>query len=275
MKIFDGRKAAKKLEQRISQFTEKNTITKELAIVQIGSDEASNKYIGLKKKICEKYNIPVRHVQLDATLPKDLCLIEIGKLNMNENISSIIIQLPLPNSELNDILNMVALEKDIDFLSIGSRSIFFDTNTFDMLPPVVNAVKYFIDSNGISLKNKNVVVIGEGFLVGKPVGHFLQNYYNSNVIYYDKEDDVSNMNVKADLVVLSAGVPNLMSGENFSRKTNIIDYGSSVVDNKTTGDLNMNSKINHLGHISPSPGGMGPLVVRFLILNHLRLNINS
>ncbi|HSX39237.1 MAG TPA: hypothetical protein VLI92_01465, partial [Candidatus Saccharimonadales bacterium] len=75
--------------------------------------------------------------------------------------------------------------------------------------------------------------------------------------------------INSQLVILSAGSPNLLSGEDLRPKTHVVDLGSSIVNGKTIGDLNMQSKLDHLGIISPSPKGLGPLVVRFLILNLL------
>jgi len=112
------------------------------------------------------------------------------------------------------------------------------------------------------------VVIGEGYLVGKPAAQYLKSKnYQVTVI----NDYQTGQKIDADLLVLSAGIPNLVRGEDISEGCDVVDFGSSVVYGKTVGDLAQESSLEHLGLVSMSPGGVGPLVVRYLIMNFLSI----
>jgi methylenetetrahydrofolate dehydrogenase (NADP+)/methenyltetrahydrofolate cyclohydrolase len=157
------------------------------------------------------------------------------------------------------------VEKDIDVISSESKRKFY-SGDFSRLPPVVRAFQNFVDSCGIELSGSRAVVIGEGDLVGKPISFYLSKKgadVETNSSYNGNEK------INCDVLVLAAGVPGLVKGENISDGCNVVDFGSSVIDGKCVGDLDMSSSLDHLGCVSKSPGGMGPLVVRYLLLNFL------
>lgn len=142
----------------------------------------------------------------------------------------------------------------------------FYKGDFTRFSPIVRAFQYFINENKIGLNGLSATVIGDGDLVGKPIAYFLaRNRAKVTVLSnYDWE-----CKIFCQLLVLSTGVSNLVKGENIEVRCSVVDFGSSVVDSKCVGDLDMNSKLDHLSVVSPSPGGMGPLVVRFLLMNFL------
>ena len=117
------------------------------------------------------------------------------------------------------------------------------------------------------MKSLKSVVVGNGELVGKPISFFL-NKNGADVNVLTDYDGAGKLNCR--LLVLCAGSPLLVKGDNISVGCDVVDFGSSVVEGKCVGDLDMNSNLEHLGCISKSPGGMGPLVVRYLLLNWSR-----
>ena len=261
VKIFDGRAEAKKLDEKILEFVAKNPAEKVLAIVQIGDNASSEKYVEVKKRVGEKLGIEVVLHKFGAETD-DLELIEKTKeVFEDEGVGGVIVQLPLPRPSLNAILDLVPAEKDIDCLSSQNAD-----GVLTRLSPAMRACEYFIYSDGEVSKTKRAIVVGGGKLVGKPIS----NYLESKGWKVEIDENYARGKVlNAQLVVLSAGIPNLVAGEDISDGANVIDFGSSVVDGKTVGDLDMKTGLEHLGLLSPSPGGMGPLTVRYLFMNFL------
>lgn len=264
--MFDGRLHAQKLEETLTTGLPMSAHKgSKLLIIQIGDNAASEKYINLKLNLCQKVGVTAYLAKLDPAESDDALFARITTLVNSPEVGGCIIQLPLPRMSLNSALDLIPLEKDIDLLSSKSMDQYYAGN-FQKLPPVVRAVDYFTKVNDINLQNKAVTVIGFGNLVGKPVGHFLSSL-GAKVAVLD--DYKTGQPITGDLILLSAGVPHLVNGENIASGSSVIDFGSSVLDGKTVGDLNLNSSLDHLSNVSPSPGGMGPLVVRFLVMNFL------
>jgi methylenetetrahydrofolate dehydrogenase (NADP+) / methenyltetrahydrofolate cyclohydrolase len=261
MEIFDGRKEAKKLDKEIIEHLKQTQVTPVLGIIQVGNNEASNKYVALKQRVGEKLGIDVRVYKYADTLSDNELEENITQTLNNEEITKIIVQLPLPRQSLYKILNKIPQEKDVDILSHKAMEKYY-AGDLSFSSPVVKACEYFLDSISIKNKDKKAIIVGGGDLVGKPIAYFLKtNGWDIKII----EDYKRGKSLNADLLILSAGIAKLVSGEDIARDTNVIDFGSSVINNKTVGDLDMETNLDHLGTISPSPGGMGPLVVRFLL----------
>jgi methylenetetrahydrofolate dehydrogenase (NADP+) / methenyltetrahydrofolate cyclohydrolase len=267
MQLFDGNYHAHLLEQKIIDHLKINPNLKDgvLAIIQIGKNDASKKYVNLKKSFCDRLGLKAEVLTIDANKGTSNILDEISAIFTRDNVRGGIIQLPLPREDLRPVLDLIPFEKDVDNLSQNSSDRFYKGD-FTRLSPVIRAFDYFCNACGTDYVSTRVTIIGEGSLVGKPIAWFLEKNGASVTIMnnYKKGETID-----ADLVVLSVGIPNLVNGADISSDANVVDFGSSVVEGKTIGDLNLSSKIDHLNFISPSPGGMGPLVVRFLIMNFL------
>ena len=270
MEFFDGNLHAKKLEEKISQhLTSRENVSDELAIILIGDNLSSEKYVSLKQKVAARLGIKVNVYRFDPSKMQSLeMLVKGSDIIYSPKVKSVIVQLPLPTPRLYSLLTKIPYEKDVDMLSEGFKKKFY-SGDLSRLSPVVRAVEYFINSNKVQIEGKNVFIIGGGELVGKPLAFYLKKK-GANVKVIDIPDSYKTGDyLDADLIVSSTGVPNLVRGENISEGCNVIDFCSFVVDGKVVGDLDLNSELDHLGVISPSPGGMGPLVVRFLLMNHL------
>jgi methylenetetrahydrofolate dehydrogenase (NADP+) / methenyltetrahydrofolate cyclohydrolase len=134
------------------------------------------------------------------------------------------------------------------------------------LPPVVRAFQLFLKDAGIDLHTKRCIVIGYGDLVGKPISFFMLSH-GAKVTVLDNYN--TGQPLEADLLLLSTGHAGLVTGPAVSANCHVVDFGSTIVEGKTLGDLALTSELGHLGWVSPSPGGMGPLVVRYLVMNYL------
>jgi len=265
VEFFNGREHAGILDQRISDYIYKNPVTKSLAIIMVGNDATSEKYVGIKEKLCKRLNIPIEIFKISGDFSDEAIFIQIENIFRNNEVGGGIIQLPLPRKSLNKALELIPLEKDVDLISPNAQEKYYSGN-FSKLSPVVRALKYFLTENKISTNNLNSCVIGDGYLVGKPITQYLNQKGAKNTLVLDYK---RNCKLDCQLLILSAGISGLVKGENIKSNCHILDYGSSVVDGKVKGDLDLESEIAHLGVISPSPGGVGPLVTRFLTMNFL------
>lgn len=266
MKLFDSKTQSEILEKNISEALDKgNGAGKVLSIVQVGNNESSNKFIDLKVKLCEKYGILCEVTKIDEKKNDNDIFKIVEDIFSNDRVAGGIVQLPLPRKSLYKLLDLIPVEKDIDVISTEGKKRFY-SGDFSRLPPIVRAFQNFIDSCEIKLSCSQSVIVGEGDLVGKPIYYYLTKKGSDVKIISNYDGDEK---IDCDVLVLSAGVPNLVRGENISDDCNVVDFGSSVLDGKCIGDLDMSSSLDYLGYISKSPGGMGPLVVRYLLLNFL------
>ncbi|MBU1132724.1 hypothetical protein KKG08_00430 [Patescibacteria group bacterium] len=266
MEFFNGKKYAELLDEKIRKHLASNPINKSLAIILIGSDPASEKYVGIKERLCNRLGIPIEVHRISEDIADKDIFTQVENIFINDNVSGGIIQLPLPRETLNKVLELIPLDKDVDLISPKAQEIYYSGN-FARLSPVVRALEYFLDVNKIDTDGLDTCVIGDGYLVGKPVVHYLkQKNTNVNLL----SDYRIGCELNYQLLVLSAGNPSLVKGQNVVKGCHILDYGSSVVSGKVKGDLDLDSELDHLGIISPSPGGLGPLVTRFLLFNFLK-----
>jgi methylenetetrahydrofolate dehydrogenase (NADP+) / methenyltetrahydrofolate cyclohydrolase len=264
MHLFDGNAHAKLLDQKIAdKLAADKSAGKSIgtaAFIQIGPNESSEKYIRLKLTYCQKIGITAQAFYIDDKLADTEIFKQVDAIFQNPDITGGIIQLPLPRESLDHVLNLIPQQKDIDCLNGGY---------FNRLAPVVRAFDSFLTASGIGLKGLNACVIGQGSLVGKPVSHYLSHFgANVKILENYKTGD----KLDCQLLILSAGVPRLVCGDDIAAGCSAVDFGSTVVNGKSVGDLDLNSSLEHLGIVSPSPGGMGPLVIRFLIFNFLGLS---
>lgn len=265
MKIFDGKSKAIELENQLQEYLKKHPCSKKLLIIQIGENEVSEKYIKLKEKLCNRLGIPVKEIYIPVEEEDSNIATIVTREFSDSEVGGGIIQLPLPRKSLNGVLDLIPVEKDLDFLSSEGKNIFTSGN-FSKLPPVVRAVKLFLKETGMP---KKVILLGHGVLVGQPLAFYLKSQNVSveiNLFY------MPGSKLEADLVLLCTGIPGFVNPKDINENCNVIDFGSSIVEGHTTGDLNVTDKsaLDHLGNVSLSPGGMGPLVVRFLIANLLK-----
>ena len=265
MKLFSGEDHAKILEQQIKDYLKIKPVSGSLAIVRIGENDGSKVYANSKKKFCDRVGISAEVFSIDESLSDSEIIHTVQEILNRSSIPGGIIQLPLPRESLSPVLGVIPLEKDIDLLSPESKRRFY-VGEFDKLSPTVRAFDYFLTQAQIDLNGLSVGILGYGELVGRPIAHYA-SYLGADVEvigYYEKQKTLD-----YQLVVTSAGVSHLLDPADLADNCSVVDFGFSRLDGKTVGDLDMTKGLSHLGVICPSPGGMGPLVVRFLIMNFL------
>ena len=278
MKILDGKKIAEKVLVNIQRSVLRTGLKLKLAAVLVGNDPASLSFIRRKKQACEKVGIGFVLYQFSVNISQKILEKQVRKIARDQKVSGIIIQLPLPKTiDVNLVLNLIPLEKDVDCL--GQKSLEkFKNGKLKILPPVVGAIKKIFQAYEIKTQGKKVLIIGKGRLVGQPLITWLSKTEETGslpflrVLVADKSTkDLASLCLKADIIISGVGKPGLIRGEMIKKGAIIIDVGSAKKGGKIVGDVDFSSCLKKAGAISPVPGGVGPLTVACLLENLLKL----
>ena len=261
MTILDGRKV--KLEMLEELKKELNLLDRKLglAVIQIGEDPASSVYVRNKNKMAEDLNYNFKYIHLDEKVSEEEVLKEIDKLNKNNNIDGILVQMPIPK-HLNSktIQNRIDPLKDVDGLTdinMGKLS-----HNIDSLIPctpmgIISLLKYY----NIPIEGKNVVVVGRSDLVGRPLASLMINNNATVTLCHSRTDNLKRYTKLADILVVAIGKPNFITGDMVKKNSTIIDVGINRTDNGLVGDVNSNSVKDKVKFITPVPGGVGQMTV--------------
>ncbi len=267
MKILDGRKIAKEKFLQLKEEVEEKKLSLSLAVVVVGEDPVSKVYVKAKKKTLEKNGITVNIYCFPENIREEDLKKEISSLKED----GVIVQLPLPeNIDRESVLEVIPYKKDVD---VFSRELLGDyyLNKAIAVPPVVGAVKVLIAEHNIKLKGKNVVLLGGGDLVGKPLAlYFLKEEATVSTLNKHTKNIKSFMK-SADVVVSGVGVSKMIKGDMIKEGVVLIDAGTSVVFGDLVGDVDTESVEGKPSYLAKVPGGVGPLTVYCLAKNLLEL----
>ena len=269
--IINGKQLSEEIIDQLKQ--ERTKIPKKirLAAVLVGDNPASLSFIKQKEKVAKELNIDFRLYQYENSIKtKELRkkVNEICRVTYNRGI---VVQLPLPDSINSQVvLNAILSLKDPDVLSEKNLGGFY-TNRLKVLPPVVEAIKFLLEKYQINLEGKNVLIIGRGQLVGKPVGLWFIHQRATVTVANSQTKNLENLIKTAEIIVSSAGIPGLIKGEMIQEGSIIFDAAVVSEAGKLKGDCDFESLKNKAALITPVPGGLGPLTVAFLFKNLLEL----
>ncbi|MBX4206309.1 bifunctional 5,10-methylenetetrahydrofolate dehydrogenase/5,10-methenyltetrahydrofolate cyclohydrolase [Candidatus Parcubacteria bacterium] len=256
-KILDGKTLslliAEKLKVRISRLKQKPKIV----IIQVGNKDESNAYIRNKLKFAEKIGAVAEHVRLAETVSEMSLLSHIEKLNRDKSVHGIIVQLPLPKQLDERVISQAVLpEKAVD------GSAFF-------LPATTRGILTLLDHYKIPIAGKKAVVVGRSELVGKPTALALLNRDATVTVCHSKTKNIAKETKQADILVVAAGKPKLITAQHISKHQVVIDVGINMVNGKMVGDVDFEKVSKIVSAISPVPGGVGPMTVASLFENLL------
>ena len=272
MTIIDGKALSEKIlieiEKEHSELEKKVGRKAGLAVIIVGENSASQIYVRNKIKACERVGFYSETIRLDENITEENLLSEIKKLNNNSNVDGILVQLPLPEhiDELN-IVNAISAEKDVDGFhttNIGKMMIGDESGFFPCTPAGV--IQMFEEYN-IDLKGKDVVVIGQSNIVGKPMTLLLMQKHATVQTCNSKTKNLSEKLQKADIVIAAAGYPKLVKASDVREGVVVIDVGINRVDGKLCGDVDFEEVSKKASFITPVPGGVGPMTIAMLIKN--------
>ena len=275
MIILDGKNISKKIFENLKREISESGIGPKLAIVNVGKNPASQKFIAEKQKRAEEIGISIEIYNFkEDCSTKDLGE-EIFKLKENRDIDGIIIQLPLPKHiDSDEILNLIPKEKDPDVLSFVSFEK-FSVGASEILPPVAGAVREFFSEYGIDYKHAYTVVLGRGRLVGRPVAAWLKNEGATFAIVDENTKDSDNIIKSGDIIISGIGKPKIIGADIIKEGAVVIDAGTSESGGKLVGDVDFEEVAPKVSFITPVPGGVGPVTIAMLFSNLFTLAQNK
>ncbi|MFW9936746.1 MAG: bifunctional 5,10-methylenetetrahydrofolate dehydrogenase/5,10-methenyltetrahydrofolate cyclohydrolase [Candidatus Thorarchaeota archaeon] len=284
-KILDGKKLADKLnlqlKNEIIKLKTKIGINPKLAAIMVGDNPASEIYINMKRKKCAEVGIESILIKLDRNIPEELLLKEITRLNNDESVHGILLQLPLPG-KLRDytpsLLEKISPIKDVDGFNPINKGKLFDYHE-EFAPCTPKGIIALLEFYNVDLKGKNVVIINRSNLVGKPLIFMLLKRNSTVTICHTSTINIDEHIKKADILIVAVGKPKFITRTRIKKNAIIIDVGQNRVDEKLIGDVDFDDVYDKSSKITPVPGGVGPLTVAFLLQNTViaykkQLNIN-
>lgn len=241
-----------------------------LAVVLVGEDPASQVYVRNKEKACQDLGYYSEVHRLPASTSQEDLLALVDKLNRQENIHGILVQLPLPGHiDEKSVIDAIAVEKDVDGfhpVNVGNLVIGDDS----LLPCTPAGVIELIKRTGIEMAGKHAVVIGRSNIVGKPVSLLLQREHATVTMCHSKTANMKEITKQADILVVAIGRANFVDASYVKPGAVVIDVGMNRLDNgKLAGDVDFESVKEVSGPITPVPGGVGPMTITMLMQNTL------
>lgn len=267
MELLNGKELAQEMQVEIKTEIKGCMIRPSLAVIQIGDDDASNVYIKNKEKACQEVGIYFRHFKYDDDTPELSIINKIKELNNDEYVNGIIVQLPIPE-KYNEkrILNTIINSKDVDGLTdINTGRLVNGKKT--LVPCTPLGIMTLLKKYEIELEGKNVVIIGRSKLVGRPLSSLMLNENATVTICHSKTTDLTEYTKNADIIVVAAGVPKLLTGDMVKKGCVIVDVGINRLNSKLCGDVDFDSVSKKAAYISPVPGGVGPMTIASLLSN--------
>ena len=265
-----------KIREEHNQLKEKYGKQAGLAVVIVGKNPASQVYVRNKMKACENVGFYSENIELDENISEEELLQEIDKLNKNDRINGILVQLPLP-SHINElkIIDSISPEKDVDgfhVANIGKMVIGDETGFLSCTP---YGIMQLLEEYKIEIAGKDAVIIGRSNIVGKPMALMLIQKGATVQVCNSRTKDLRKKLNDADIIIVAAGVPKLLKKEDVKEGAVVIDVGINRVDGKICGDVDYEEVVEKASYITPVPGGVGPMTIASLIKNTFKSYKNS
>ena len=268
--ILDGLKLKKNILDEIKSLVNELSIKPKLVVIQIGNDFASDVYIKQKRLMCEYVGYLFECIKLDVSVDTDDVINIISKLNNDDNVTGILLQLPIPkNIDVYRVVNSIDYRKDVDGLTdINSGRLFHNEDCLCSCT-ALGIIELFKQYN-ISLTDKNVVVLGRSDLVGKPLSMMLINSGATVTVCNSNTKNLSWYTKNADILISAIGKPKFVTGDMIKDDATIIDVGINYIDGNICGDIEFDSVSSKVSYITPVPGGIGPMTISILARNILK-----
>ena len=271
--IIDGKKQAEiirnEVKKEISDLKKKSGKTPSLTVILIGDFAPSLIYVKNKEKSAREVGINSEIIRYPKNVSEKDILEKIEELNKNDEISGILVQLPLPSQISKEkIINAINPSKDVDGfnpVNVGNLSSGYDS----IVPCTPLGCLLLIKKIEPDLAGKHAVIVGRSNLNGKPMAQLLLKENCTVTIVHSKTNDLQNECLKADILVAAVGVPNLIKKDWVKKNAIVIDVGINKVGEKIVGDVNFEELKDNVKAITPVPGGVGPMTIACLLKNTL------
>lgn len=288
--ILDGKATSDKIKAQIAEQV-KDIIAKggkqpHLAAILVGTDGASQTYVGHKEKACAQVGFKSTLVKLDSTVTEQELLELIAKINADNDIDGLIIQLPLPGHiDENKVLNAISPEKDVDGFhpqNVGKMMLGLPT----FLPATPYGIMKLLEVYNIDTKGKECVVLGRSNIVGRPMANLLSQkglFSDCTVtMCHSRTKDIKAHTLKADIIIAAIGQPLFLKADMVKEGAVVIDVGITRLPDNTrktgyrlVGDVDYDNVAPKCSWITPVPGGVGPMTIVSLLENTIKASMNK
>ncbi len=274
MQIIDGKEISKKVKNEVKIESEKLTTlgTKPtLAVILVGEDKASMTYVASKEKACKACSMGSFVYRLPKDTTKDELLKLIKKLNSDDEVHGILVQLPLPKQiDTYEILLAIDPAKDVDgFHPINVGRLLLGIDGFVPCTPL--GIMRLLKEYGIEASGKEVCVVGRSSIVGKPMANLMLNANATPTITHSRTKNLKEVTKRADIVVVAIGKPGFLTADMVKDGAVVVDVGINRLESgKLVGDVDFEAVSKKCSFITPVPGGVGPMTIAMLLSNTLK-----
>lgn len=255
------------LKGKVEELKQKG-INPKLAVILASDDEASKIYVGKKRKMCEEMGILQDEYILDSTATTESVVEIVKKLNADESVNGILVQLPLfKHIDMDEVLDSISDMKDVDgFHPLTLGKLFIgERETFISCTP--KGIMTILDDIGTEYVGKHAVIVGRSRIVGKPISQLLLKRGATVTICHSKTKDISMFTKMADILVAAVGRPHIITKDMIKEGAIVVDVGINRVDGKILGDVDTEGALEVCEKITPVPGGVGLTTVLSLLEN--------
>ena len=267
-KLIDGKLISAQVKDECRERVAKEGLDVTLAVIQVGNDPASTVYVGNKKKACEYIGIHSLSYELPEETTEEELLALVEKLNQDDSVHGILVQLPLPSHIDEDkVIQKISPMKDVDGFhpqSVGALSI--GEPGFVSCTPA--GVIQLLKRSGVKIDGSECVIVGRSNIVGKPMALLLLRENATVTVAHSKTKDLREVTGRADILVVAVGRPKMITREYVKEGAVVIDVGiHRDENNKLCGDVDYDDVAPICSAITPVPGGVGPMTIAMLMHN--------
>lgn len=278
-KVIDGKvigqEIRNEIKEQVASLVERG-YKPGLAVILVGANSASQTYVKNKEKSSIEVGMKSELIKLPETVSEEELLREVEKLNQDDSIDGILVQLPLPKHiDENKVIRAIDPEKDVDgFHPMNVGKMLIGQQTF--LPCTPYGIMQLLERSGVEIAGKHAVVIGRSNIVGKPMGQLLLQKDATVTYCHSRTKDLKHFTKQADILIVAIGMAKFITGDYVKEGAVVIDVGMNRDENgKLCGDVEYHSAQQQASLITPVPGGVGPMTITMLLKNTLESAENA
>lgn len=265
---IDGKQIAEDVRSELKDEVDAMQAVPGLTVVLVGDDPASQTYVNMKAKACEKLGIRSDVIRMAEDTSEEVLLRQIRELNEDDRVHGILVQLPLPPQiSENAVIDTIRPDKDVDgFHPVNVGRLMIGEPAY--VPCTPHGIIEMIERTGTEISGKNAVIIGRSNIVGKPMAMLLMHRHATVTICHSRTKDMAAKAREADILVAAVGKAHMVTPDFVKPGAVVIDVGMNRLESgKLTGDVDFEAVKEKAGHLTPVPGGVGPMTITMLLKN--------
>jgi methylenetetrahydrofolate dehydrogenase (NADP+) / methenyltetrahydrofolate cyclohydrolase len=271
--IVDGKSIAEKILTRLQGevvILRQQGINPKLGVFLVGDDKPSHTYVHKKKEACESIGVDFLLKEYKENITGEELMDAIEDVQENEDLTGLIVQLPLPEHiDVGRVVKHIKPEIDVDCLTETNLGKLIVGN-YCIEPPTPGAILEILKHHDIDLKGQNIVLMGAGTLIGRPLANLLFHRGATLTVCNSSTKNLTEFTKQADIIISGVGKHNLIIGDMIKKGAVVVDAGVCFVEGKMYGDINFDQVSKKASLITPTPGGVGPLTVAKLVENTIK-----